>query len=169
MKNTLLDTELIESKPLINSKIPSEEITKILLTVMEAETGEMAWFYDLEHDLIYASENLNKVFGRYNCDPVSYDDFVSDMALITDEETLLKNRFICISQKREVNFQFTGICQTTGEEVDMLVKCKPYLNNEGEVIALYGTDKKIGDKKPLIIKNLCLNKNRPTREIPNLN
>lgn len=118
--------------------------SKVLLMVLEEKSDEHPWFYDLIEDKIYASDSIKRIWGQpVDTPPLSREEFVSQLTTVEDQSLIERMVYRCISEKKRVEFIFTGLRQDSGEEIRVLSKFNPLLNGEGSVIAIYGTDRLI--------------------------
>jgi len=117
---------------------------KVLLMILEDASDEFPWYYDLIEDRIYASDGLKGIYGQLpGAKPMSYEEFINKMAILSDQQNIERMRLRCINEKKGVEFILHAMKQDTGQEFRVLIKAKPLLDKKGNVIALYGTDRLI--------------------------
>ena len=112
--------------------------------ILEETSEEFPWYYDLVEDFLYASDGLKKIFGQPpETEKVTYDEFLSKMTMLSDQQNVERMKMRCIKEKKRVEFILHAMRQDTGQEIRLLIKANPLLDKKGNVIALYGTDRLI--------------------------
>jgi len=123
----------------------SFDSSKVLLLVLEEIADEHPYYLDLINDQIYLSDSIKLMWGLSTEDrtPLTAEDFVSNLTSEEEKENGLKQVTRCISQKKHVEYIFTGIRKNTGETIRVLIKLNPLVDTNGNVVAIYGTDRLI--------------------------
>ena len=127
-------------------------IQKKLLMISETMAGHVAWYYDLKSDLIYASENTKTLYGHPpDTPPIKYEDFLEGLTALKCKRSVEISRAMCIKEKREIQFQMTGINQNTGDLIDIVLKMHPHVDPvTEEVIGIYGVDVPVGKPEAIV-------------------
>lgn len=113
---------------------------KILTLILEDRLEEYPWYYDLIEDRIYGSDALKEVHGIPDSDSMTYDELLK--VLEYSDSTLLEQMKIrCLQELKRVEFIFVVQNKFTKRRIRMFTKMRPLLNSEGNVIAIYGTDR----------------------------
>ena len=121
----------------------SFDSSKVLLLVLEEGSDEHPFYLDLINDQIYLSDSIKLMWGLSTEDqtPLNAEDFTASLASSKEKERSLQQVTRCISQKKRVEYIFTGIRKNTGETIRVLIKMNPLVDTNGNVVAIYGTDR----------------------------
>lgn len=119
--------------------------SKVLLLVLEEGSDEHPYYLDLINDQIYLSDSIWLMWGLSIEDktPLSAEDFIASLSSTEEKEKSLQQITRCISQKKRVEYIFSGVRKNTGETIRVFIKMNPLVDTNGNVVAVYGTDRLI--------------------------
>ena len=127
-----------------NLKQLNENPDSYLLRLLSNITNQYPWYYSLSTNLIHASRELKELVGQpADYAPLHLEEFLADLLLSPNRQTVEDFIWTCVDEKRFVEFEME--ISKVGDPLTTLrlgVHCWPHIDKDtDEVIGIYGYDR----------------------------